>query len=141
MKKNRRVDWSKSTEGFYHVPGVVMFNETLTSSSARVLSYLLSLWDCCETVNPSEEKIAKMTGMDERSVRRALGQLTQLGLVTILSSGNGRGRSTEYQLNGSKINEFLGVDLCKVNKEIQVNVSKMSNDEMYQVFRNRYKDI
>lgn len=139
MKKNRRVDWSKSTEGFYHVPGVVMFNETLTSSSSRVLSYLLSLWDCCETVNPSEEKIAKMTGMDERSVRRALGQLTQLGLVTILSSGNGRGRSTEYQLNGSKINEFLGVDLCKVNSNNPVKVSKMTSDEMYWKIREENK--
>lgn len=139
MKKIQRVDWSKSPGGVYHTPAVIMTNKTLTDSSARVLSYLMSLWSCCETVNPSVERIAELNRITKRSVQNALEQLTQLGLVTILSRGNGRGRTSEYKLNGSKINEFLGVDLCKVDNDSPVKVSKMTSDDMYQYFIDKNK--
>lgn len=134
-KKKKRVDFSKSPGGFYIIPAVVIKNKTLTHSSAKVLSYLLTLWSFCETVNPSADVIAEMTGITDRSVNNARRQLSQLGLISY-TSGDGKGNTTEYQLHGAAINDFLGCEICGV--ESGESASPTSKSKVFNSFQNKY---
>lgn len=134
-KKKKRVDFSKSPGGFYIIPAVVIENKTLTHSSAKVLSYLLTLWSFCETVNPSTAMISKMTLLCEKSVKNARHQLSKLGLISY-TSGDGMGNTTEYQLHGAAINDFLGCEICEV--ESVESASPTSRAKVFNSFQNKY---
>jgi len=46
----------------------------------------------------SSRKVAELTGLDRRNVRRGLAELVEAGLLRVVSTGGGRGRATRYQL-------------------------------------------
>ena len=121
FKRSKKVDMTQGSKGCYLVSGEVMGNQGLTLYAKLVFSYILSLWSSCESTHPSIEKIMEMTGSSRMSVIRAKKELVQLGLITELSRGNGRGKSTEYQVNASRVNEFFGVEfiVAKEKKEHQ----------------------
>lgn len=121
FKRSKKVDMTQGSKGCYLVSGEVMGNQGLTLYAKLVFSYILSLWSSCESTHPSIEKIMEMTGSSRMSVIRAKKELVQLGLITELSRGNGRGRSTEYQVNASRVNEFFGFEfiVTKEKKEHQ----------------------
>ena len=136
FKRSEKVDRTQGSSGYYWVSGEVMGNQGLTLYAKLVFSYILSLWSSCKSVHPSTDKIMEMTGSSRRSVIRARQELVQLGLITELSRGNGRGNSTEYRVNASRVNEFFGADLCKKQSS---KCDSPTDDEFYEKFRNKNK--
>lgn len=109
-KTKGSINWG-GCGGYYIIPGAIGKNKTLSDSSKKVLSYLISLWLCCDKVHPSTEAIMEATFSSEKSVKRAKAQLLDLGLISITHIGKGRGDANEYKVNEGKINKFLGVEL------------------------------
>lgn len=117
-KAKRSINWG-GCGGYYIIPVAIGKNKTLSDSSKKVLSYFINLWVCCDKVHPSTEAIMEATFSSEKSVKRAKTQLLDLGLISIIHQGKGRGDANEYRVNEWKINKFLGVELFTISNATQ----------------------
>ena len=97
--------------GYYMTPRVVMKSDKIGSSAKKVLCYLMTLWTSTDDIHPSVSTIADITDQSERSVKYAIKELTDQGLIKVVQRGNGYGHSNYYAVNAACINKLFDCEI------------------------------
>jgi very-short-patch-repair endonuclease len=111
--------------GYCVIPSVVMKSNKIGSPAKKVLCYLMTLWTSTTEIHPSVPTIANATDQGERSVKYAIRELIDHGLIKIAQRGNGPGHSNSYVVNASAINRFFDCEILIDEAKKQENKKKI----------------
>ena len=85
-----------TTKNFTRIPNeITRSGRTVSAIAYRVYGVIASF----HPSYPSFSALEKYTGVSRKSVSRALKELSELGIITILSRGTFRGNTNEYRVN------------------------------------------
>lgn len=93
---------SEMTTSYGAVPYIVIDSGKLASLRRAVARVYLCLCGHCETVTfrcyPKQETIRRRTGLSRKSVREAIAELVELGLLIVECQGKWKSHSAHYRL-------------------------------------------
>ncbi len=84
---------------YVRIPATVLFDPKISHADVRVYGVLAMHLVRGNIVTAGQRRLAEISGMDRRSVRRCLASLAKLGHISVAISKSGK--RTIYQLNAA----------------------------------------
>jgi hypothetical protein len=120
---------------FGMVPVTLLEDPEVNDGMLRTYAGLAAFARSARTANPTVRQVAELTGKDERTVKRHLAALVELGHLERRAWGGGRGRGSTYHLNGLS----TGTErVTSVARKGDIRVHRTSYTENYREHRHAY---